>query len=157
MLVHFSYVCKGSDWIRLVFAVPFPLNSGAPDASANFISDGKVQNSHDGACQTDGSSMIQDQRVGAIQSLSSLTLWLNENCGPWNLGHFFLIYKWCLISRRPLTWLIKRNKNLSKINWQYNWKWKLFAGMYLLFLNILWHIISHVTLFSWLQWKETGL
>ena len=35
--------CKGSDWISLVFAHPFPLNSGAPIASANFISDGKVQ------------------------------------------------------------------------------------------------------------------
>ena len=34
---------KGSGWIRLVFAHPFPLNSGAPIASANFISDGKVQ------------------------------------------------------------------------------------------------------------------
>ncbi len=28
---------KGSDWIRLLFAHPFPLNSGAPIASANFI------------------------------------------------------------------------------------------------------------------------
>ncbi len=34
---------KGSDWIRLVFAHVFPLNSRAPIASANFISDGKVQ------------------------------------------------------------------------------------------------------------------
>ncbi len=34
---------KGSDWIRLEFAHPFPLNSGAPIAYANFISDGKVQ------------------------------------------------------------------------------------------------------------------
>ncbi len=34
---------KGSDWIRLVFAHPFPLNSRAPIASGNFISDGKVQ------------------------------------------------------------------------------------------------------------------
>ncbi len=33
---------KGSDWIRLVFAHPFPLNNGAPIVSANFISDGKV-------------------------------------------------------------------------------------------------------------------
>ncbi len=28
---------KGSDWIRLVFVHLFPLNSGAPIASANFI------------------------------------------------------------------------------------------------------------------------
>ena len=34
---------KGSDWIRLEFAHPFPLNSRAPIASANFISYGKVQ------------------------------------------------------------------------------------------------------------------
>ncbi len=33
---------KGSDWIRLVFAWPFPLNSGAPITSGNFFSDGKV-------------------------------------------------------------------------------------------------------------------
>ncbi len=34
---------KGSDWIRLVFAHLFPLNSRAPIASGNFILDGKVQ------------------------------------------------------------------------------------------------------------------
>ncbi len=34
---------KGSDWIRLVFAHPFPFNNGAPVASTNFISDGKFQ------------------------------------------------------------------------------------------------------------------
>ncbi len=34
---------KGSDWIRLVFAHLFPLNSGAPIASGNIISDGKIQ------------------------------------------------------------------------------------------------------------------
>ncbi len=34
---------KASDWIRLVFAHLFPLNNRAPVASANFISDGKVQ------------------------------------------------------------------------------------------------------------------
>ncbi len=33
---------KGSDWIRLVFTYPFPLNSRAPIASANFIAHGKV-------------------------------------------------------------------------------------------------------------------
>ena len=65
---------KGSDWIRLVFAHPFKLNSGAPIASANFISDGKVQHTHDRACPTNGGSVIQDQRMGTIQSLSSLTL-----------------------------------------------------------------------------------
>ncbi len=37
------YKGKGSDWIRLEFAHLFPWNSGAPIASANFISDGKVQ------------------------------------------------------------------------------------------------------------------
>ena len=37
------FIIKGSDRIRLVFAHPFPLNSGAPTAFANFISDGNVQ------------------------------------------------------------------------------------------------------------------
>ena len=57
---------KGSDWIRLVFAHMFPLNSGAPFASANFISDGNVQvspylamHTHNGACPTNGGSVIQ--------------------------------------------------------------------------------------------------
>ncbi len=36
-------ILKGSDSIRLIFAHSFPLNSGAPFASVNFISDGKVQ------------------------------------------------------------------------------------------------------------------
>ncbi len=36
-------MAKGSDWIRLVFAHPFPLNNVPPVASANLISDGKVQ------------------------------------------------------------------------------------------------------------------
>ncbi len=31
-----TFRSKGSDWIRLVFAHPFPLNSRAPIASANF-------------------------------------------------------------------------------------------------------------------------
>ena len=67
---------NGSDWIRLVFAHPFPLNNGAPIASANFISDGKVQvspylaiHTHNGACTTNGGSVIQDRRVGTIQLL----------------------------------------------------------------------------------------
>ena len=38
----FNNLAKGSDWIRLVFAHPFLLNSGAPIASGNFILDGKV-------------------------------------------------------------------------------------------------------------------
>ncbi len=38
--MYFS--AKRSDWIRLVFAHPFPLNSGAPIAPANFIVDDKV-------------------------------------------------------------------------------------------------------------------
>ncbi len=59
---------KRSDWIRLVFAHPFPLNCRAPIASANFI------HAHDGACPADGGSAIQDQWVGTIQSFSSLTL-----------------------------------------------------------------------------------
>ncbi len=55
---------KGSDWIRLVFAHLFPLNNGAPVASANLISGGKVQvHPHDGACPTNGGSVIKDQRV----------------------------------------------------------------------------------------------
>ncbi len=41
----------------------YDLNSRAPIASANFISDGKVQ-VQDGACQTNESSVIQDQWVG---------------------------------------------------------------------------------------------
>ncbi len=64
-------IIKGSDWIRLEFAHPFPLNNGAPIASANFISD---VHTHEGACPTNGGSIIQDQRVGTIQSLSSQTL-----------------------------------------------------------------------------------
>ncbi len=65
---------KVSDWIRLVFAHPFPLNSGAPIASGNFISDGKAQVSPYLAiplrpCPTNGGSVIQDQRVGTIQLL----------------------------------------------------------------------------------------
>ena len=60
---------KGSDWIRLVFSHPFPLNSGAPIASGNFISDGKVQHTHNGPCPTNGGSVIQDQWVGTIQLL----------------------------------------------------------------------------------------
>ncbi len=43
MLLDQSHKQKGSDWIRLVFAHLFPLNSGAPIASANFNSDGNVQ------------------------------------------------------------------------------------------------------------------
>ncbi len=42
---------KGSDWIRLVFAHPFPLNSRARIASANFIAYGKVQVSPYSLCQ----------------------------------------------------------------------------------------------------------
>ncbi len=38
-----AVIIKGSDWIRLVFAHPFPLNSKTPIASANFIANGKVQ------------------------------------------------------------------------------------------------------------------
>ncbi len=92
---------KGSDWIRLVFAYPFPVNSGAPIASANFISDGKVMatygvissltpmmelsklmgaplfktdgwpqsNSYDGACPTNGGSILQDRRVADYRCL----------------------------------------------------------------------------------------
>ncbi len=60
---------EGSDWIRLVFAHPFPLNSRAPIALGNFISDGKVQVSPHLAIPTNGGSVIQDQRVGTIQLL----------------------------------------------------------------------------------------
>ena len=45
-MLAFTSTCKagkGSDWIWLVFAHPLPLNNGAPVASTNFISDGKVQ------------------------------------------------------------------------------------------------------------------
>ncbi len=64
--------CKGSDWIRLEFAHPFPMNSEAPIASANFISDGKVQvspylaiwgcfiiHTHEGACPTNGAPLFK--------------------------------------------------------------------------------------------------
>ncbi len=106
--IYHSLFMKGSHWIRLVFhlvfAHPFPLNSRAPIASANFISDGKVQvspsdeinifflsisiiHTHDGACPTNGGSVIQDQRGGGtIQSLSSLTR-VCENFLPL-IGHF---------------------------------------------------------------------
>ncbi len=46
IIICLSNVYNGSDWIRLVFAHPFPLNSGAPIASANFISDRKVHYTH---------------------------------------------------------------------------------------------------------------
>ncbi len=70
---HWAALNKGSDWIRLVFAHPFPLNNGAPVASANL----RLEDTYGGkACPTNGGSVIQDQRVGTIQSLSSLTLWL---------------------------------------------------------------------------------
>ncbi len=49
------YWTKGSDWITLVFAHPFPLPSYL-------------------ATPNNGGSVIQDQRVGTIQSLSSQTL-----------------------------------------------------------------------------------
>ncbi len=122
---------KGSDWLRLAFGYRFPLNSGAPVACANFISDGthsstinnggsviqviqwvgriqsfsslilivwfwqsdlwrslicilhplllvqtsfQMVHTHDGACPTNGGSVIQDQWVGRIQSFSSLIL-----------------------------------------------------------------------------------
>ncbi len=45
MLINAEYYpgsVKGSDWIRLVFAHPFPLNSRTPIASANFIAHRKV-------------------------------------------------------------------------------------------------------------------
>ncbi len=63
----------------LEFAHPFPLSSEVPIASANFISDGYmwgcfIIHTHEGACPTNGGSVIQDQRVSTIRSLSSQTL-----------------------------------------------------------------------------------
>ena len=74
---------KGSDWMRLIFAFPFPLNSGAHIASAHFISNSKDEvspcsinhgHSYNGAGLTNGGSAIQDNRVGTIQSFSSQRL-----------------------------------------------------------------------------------
>ena len=81
------HLVKGSDWIRLIFAHPFPLNSGAPIASGNFISNGMVQvtkpktfcygytlgcfiiHTHNEPFPTNGGFVIQDQWVGTIQWL----------------------------------------------------------------------------------------
>ncbi len=70
------YECdKGSDWIRLVFAHPFPFNSGAPIASANFAISTHPPPANIKwtfpyrTCPTNGGSVIQDQRVGTIQLL----------------------------------------------------------------------------------------
>ncbi len=57
--------CKGSDWIRLVFAHPFPLNSRAPIASANFIAHGKVQVSTYGVASSYTLMMEPVQLIGA--------------------------------------------------------------------------------------------
>ncbi len=70
---------KGSDWIRLVFALP--LNSRAPIAPGNFISDGKVQVSPYGPCPTNGGSVINDQRVGTIQLLFQSDPWATNYIG----------------------------------------------------------------------------
>ncbi len=56
---RYGYVGRASDWIWLVFAHPFALNNGAPVASANFISDGKVQVSPYLAYHFDFGSKIQ--------------------------------------------------------------------------------------------------
>ncbi len=46
---------------------------------------------HDGACPTNGGSVIQDQQVGTIQSLSNLTLYLRKSLGtPVHLQMGFL-------------------------------------------------------------------
>ena len=66
---------KGSDWIRLVFTHPLPLNSRAPIASANFM------HTHDGACPANRGSVIQDQCGGhnpvLIQSKPFLCMAVN--------------------------------------------------------------------------------
>ncbi len=72
--------------MRFVFAHPFRLNSGTAIASANFISDGKVQVSPYGAASSyilmkeparliHSYSLIHDQWVATIQSFSNSTLW----------------------------------------------------------------------------------
>ena len=67
-----ALIKKGSDWIRLVFAHPFPVNSGAPIASGNFISDGKVQ--------VLSYTLIMDlsQQMGA--TLFKTNGWAQSNC-----------------------------------------------------------------------------
>ena len=65
---HFNLILnldKGSDWIRLVFAHPFPLNSEAPIASANFISNGKFQVSPYGVASSYTIMMELAQLMGA--------------------------------------------------------------------------------------------
>ncbi len=74
---------KGSDQIRLVFAHPFPLNNRASSASQTSFQMARFKylKHFDMATYgvassypTNGGSVIQDQRVGTIQSLSSLSL-----------------------------------------------------------------------------------
>ena len=74
---------KGSDWIRLVFAHPFPLNSEAPIASANLISDGKVQVSPSYTLKMElaqlmGAPLFKTNRWAQWQSncFSSQSLWI---------------------------------------------------------------------------------
>ena len=52
---------QGYDWTRLVFAHPFPLNSGAPTGYCLM-----GMHTHAGACPTNGGFIIQDQQVGTI-------------------------------------------------------------------------------------------
>ncbi len=66
---------KGSSWIRLVFAHPFPSNSGAPLASGNFISDGKVQVASSWILMTEPA-----QLMGTL--LFKTNLWAQSNPYP---------------------------------------------------------------------------
>ncbi len=71
-------LAKGSDCIRLVFAHPSPLNSGAPIASANFISDGKVQVCPYGVASSNTLIMELAQLMGA--PLFKTNGWAQSNC-----------------------------------------------------------------------------
>ncbi len=69
---------KGSDWISLVFAHLFPLNSGAPIASGNVISYGKVQVSPYGVALSCTLIMDLAQLIGA--PLLKTNGWAQSNC-----------------------------------------------------------------------------
>ncbi len=99
-------VNKGSDWIRLVFAHPFPLNSGAPIAPANFISDGKVQVS--------SYTLIMDlaQLMGA--SLFKTNGWAQSNCFSSQTLWWFWAWHDC-IQLDPLDAFV--NKQAVPVRW----------------------------------------
>ncbi len=74
---HDGWIFKGSDWIRLVFAHPFPMNSRAPIALENIISDGKVQVSSYGVALSYTLIMDLAQLMGA--PLLKINGWAQSN------------------------------------------------------------------------------